>query len=177
MNIKKLSIALGAVVIAAATGGVFTAPAIPDWYAGLEKPFFTPPNEVFSPVWILLYLSMAIASYRVWTALDGTVHKQPARREDAEKHKRSHHNRHRMVDAALHWYALQLVLNPLWSIAFFGFRSPLAGMIVIVLFLAAVIETILLFRKIDGIAAALMVPLALWVSFAMLLNIEIVLMN
>ena len=85
--------------------GYITQAAIPTWYAGLKKPFFTPPNWLFAPVWSLLYCLMGIAAGWVWS-------------------KGSHH---RWVKTALYHFSAQLVVNGLWSVVFFGLKSPSAS--------------------------------------------------
>ena len=81
--------------------GFITQAAIPTWYAGLEKPFFTPPNWLFAPVWTTLYCLMGIAAGWVWA-------------------KGSHH---RWVKTALYHFGAQLVVNGLWSICLL-YTSP-----------------------------------------------------
>lgn len=128
-------------------GMIFTTPAIPGWYAGLLKPSFNPPNWIFAPVWNLLYTMMAAALFIV----SGTK----------ASHERSW---------ALYTFAVQLILNAVWSVVFFGAHSPLGGLVVIVLLWLAILLTILRFKPISGLAAWLLVPYLLWVSFASLLN-------
>lgn len=151
----KLAASILVCFLAAGIGGYFTAQSIPTWYAALEKPSFSPPNWVFGPVWTFLYLLMGISAYLVWE------------RGLGEKG----------VKKALGIFGLQLVLNALWSIAFFGMRSPLAGFVVIVALWAAILFTILEFRKVHRAAWWLLIPYILWVSFAAFLNFSIMMMN
>lgn len=130
-------------------GSIATTAAIPTWYADLAKPPFNPPNSVFGPVWTILYVLMGVAGWLVWQA--GT----PASRR------------------ALVPFFVQLVLNVLWSFAFFGARSPLFGLVVIVALWLAILWTILAFRQVNGWAAVLLLPYIAWVSFAALLNASI----
>lgn len=132
---------------AAGVGSALTLPAIPTWYATLTKPPFNPPNAVFAPVWTLLYALMAVAMWRVWMRSTG--------------------ERRRHATAA---FALQLALNVAWSAAFFTAHSPIAGLVVIVALLAAIIWTIAVFARIDALAAWLLVPYIAWVGFATVLN-------
>jgi tryptophan-rich sensory protein len=125
-----------------------TTPNIPTWYAGLAKPSFTPPNGAFGPVWGLLYLGMMIAAWRLLSLAPWQ----------------------RGRGAALAAFYLQLALNAAWSWAFFGLHSPLAGLVVILPLLALILETIRRFRPLDRVAAALLVPYALWVAYATALN-------
>ena len=136
-------------------GSIFTASAIPIWYASLVKPYFTPPNWLFAPAWLTLYLLMAISAFIVWrTGLDK-----------------------RQVRVALGIFVLQLVLNVLWSLAFFGLHSLLFGVIVILALWLAILLTIVRFFPISRAAGALLLPYIGWVTFAAILNISIRLLN
>ncbi|UCE18277.1 MAG: tryptophan-rich sensory protein [Gemmatimonadota bacterium] len=136
-------------------GSFFTAPAIPTWYAALNKPSFTPPNWVFGPVWITLYLMMGISAYLVWRlGLN-----EPG------------------VKTALLLFGLQLALNALWSPVFFGLKSPLAGAAVIILLWIVLLATIMVFFNLSRISAILLIPYILWVSYAAVLNISIMILN
>jgi len=150
-DIIKLVVSIIACQLAGLIGSVFTTPAIPTWYAALQKPAFTPPNWLFAPAWLTLYLLMAIAAFLIW------------RRGLAQKE----------VKTALLIFAIQLILNALWSVAFFGLKSPLAGIIVIALLWVAILLTILRFFRLSAAAGALLLPYILWVSFAAALNIAI----
>jgi tryptophan-rich sensory protein len=140
---------------AAGLGSLATFPNLPTWYAGLEKPFFTPPNEIFGPVWTILYALMAIAGWLAWRA-------------DAIEADRK---------TALTAFGVQLVLNVAWSWAFFGMQSTIAGLGVIVVLLAAILWTIAAFRLVSKLAAALMLPYLAWVAFATALNAGIYVLN
>jgi translocator protein len=141
--------------LAGVIGSAFTISSIPTWYAGLSKPSFSPPNWVFAPVWITLYAMMGVSLYLVW------------RKGMGQKNAK---------DAAVAFLA-QLILNTSWSIAFFGLKSPTAGLLVIIPLWSAISLTIIRFRRISWTAAALLVPYLLWVSFATLLNLSIILLN
>lgn len=155
MNWPKLLASIVACQLAGIVGAVFTRAAIPSWYAYLKKPSFTPPNWLFGPAWITLYLLMAVAACLVWQK----GWQAPG------------------VRLALAVFLVQLLLNVLWSPAFFGWRSPLAGMIVIVLLWLAILVTIIAFSKISRPAALLLLPYILWVSYAAALNISIYFLN
>ena len=143
-----LCLAVGAV------GTIFTAQSIPTWYAALHKPFFSPPNWLFAPVWTALYVMMGMALYLVQINGTDKVAKMPV---------------------AL--FGVQLFLNMLWSVLFFGFRSPLSGLICIVLLWIAILACIIKFWKISRPASYLLMPYILWVSFATVLNYAIVVLN
>ena len=136
-------------------GSIFTTPAIPTWYATLEKPFFTPPNWLFAPAWVTLYVLMGIAAFLVW-------HK--GLREEG-------------VKPALVMFLVQLVLNALWSVVFFGLKSPVGGAVAIIILWVAILFTILRFFRLSVAAGSLLIPYILWVSFAAALNISIWILN
>ena len=129
--------------------GVFNIPG--DWYAGLQKPSFNPPNWLFGPVWTLLYVLIGVAGWRIW-------------RRDR-----------RSVLMKLWW--VQLVLNFLWSPVFFGVQSIGGAMAIILALLAVIVAFIATALREDRIVAWLFVPYAIWVAFASLLNGSIYLLN
>jgi translocator protein len=137
----------------AASASAFVAP-IDDWYRQLEKPAWTPPGWLFGPAWSTLYVTMAIAVWLVW-------------REDPSPSRR----------LALRLFVLQWVLNAVWTPIFFGLRRPDLALIEIVVLLATVVATIAAFHRVRALAAALLVPYLLWLSFATLLNAAIWSMN
>lgn len=136
-------------------GGIFTAGAISTWYATLQKPSFTPPNWLFAPAWTTLYLLMAIAAFAVWRKGAGN----------------------QRVATALSYFLAQLVLNMMWSFVFFGLKSPLAGVAVIAGLWVAILVTIVKFFPVSKVAAILLLPYILWVSFAAALNISVWILN
>ena len=154
-DIWKLVVSIIACLAAGAIGSIFTRQAIPTWYATLEKPAFNPPNWVFMPVWTLLYILMGIAAFLVW-------------RKGLEN---------RQVRIALIVFLVQLVLNALWSVAFFGLESPLYGVVVIAALWVAILFTVLKFYRISLAASVLVWPYLLWVTFAAVLNVSIWLLN
>jgi len=153
--ILKLVISLVVCQCAGLIGSIFTAPAIPTWYAALEKPLFTPPNWLFAPAWGTLYVLMGIAAFLVW-------HRGLSQEG---------------VKSALLVFLVQLVLNALWSVVFFGFESLLGGLVVIVVLWVAILFTIFKFFRLSTAAGALLLPYILWVSFATALNISLLVLN
>mgnify|MGYP002152814563 CR=1 FL=1 len=147
-EVAKLFVSVGASFLAGAVGSIFTAPAITGWYEMLEKPALNPPSWVFGPAWTTLYLLMGIAAFLVWRRGFGR----------------------RDVKIALLAFAVQLVLNAIWSILFFGLRSPGWALAEIIVLWAAIITTTILFRRVSRPAAYLMLPYILWVAFAAYLN-------
>jgi translocator protein len=136
-------------------GSAFTASAIPEWYATLNKPFFSPPNWLFAPVWTFLYILMGLAAALIW-------------QKDLQNPK---------VRSALVVFLVQLILNLVWSVLFFGLRSPLYGLVDILFLWAMILVTIAQFSKVSLPAAMLLIPYMLWVTFASGLNLGIFLLN
>jgi len=141
--------------LAGAIGSLFTFSAIPNWYATLVKPSFAPPNWLFGPAWTTLYVLMGISAYFIY--------------QKGWKNK--------PVRFALSIFGVQLALNALWSILFFGLRSPLYGLMGIIPLWLSIAFCIRLFYPIDKKAAYLLVPYILWVTFATLLNFSIWMLN
>jgi len=136
-------------------GSLFTLDAIPTWYANLNKPFFSPPNWLFGPVWTLLYGLMGISAYLIW------------RKYQFKK------------KSIIFWevFAVQLVLNILWSIMFFGWKLPGLAFIEILAMWYFIVRTIQESSKLDKVASYLLYPYIAWVTFASLLNFAIVVLN
>ena len=146
----SLALAVAPVLAAGMLGSLATLPAIPEWYVTIRKPWFTPPNWIFGPVWSVLYTIMAYTFFRLL--------RQPAPR-----------GRGWVITA----FMVQIAANAAWSVAFFGGRSPTLGMVVIVPLCLSVAWTLVLFWKRDKVAGGLMAPYLAWVLFAGALNFEI----
>lgn len=149
----KLIFAIAFCQFAGLVGSVFTFQAIPTWYATLNKPFFSPPNWIFGPVWTILYTLMGISLYLVWTS------------------------KSKLKGEALKIFYAQLVLNSLWSIMFFGLKAPTLALLEILILWIFIAVSIVRFYKIHKTSAYLLLPYLLWVSFASVLNLAIVLLN
>ncbi|RTE54426.1 tryptophan-rich sensory protein [Arenibacter aquaticus] len=128
-----------------------TQSSVNDWYAGLNKPSFNPPNWIFAPVWTILYVMMGVSAGIVWAK--GVYHI--------------------WVKTALYHFGIQLLFNALWSIIFFGFKNPFAALLVILTLLVLLIFTIKWFKVVSKTAAYLLLPYLLWVCFATALNYKI----
>ena len=159
MPSRRESVALAVLVLlclaVGALGGAVTQTSVGTWYQGLEKPFFTPPDWLFAPVWTLLYVLMAVAAWRVWR----TYGDAPSRRN------------------ALRLFAAQLALNLAWSFLFFGARSPSFALADIVVLEIVILLCMRSFARLDRGAALLLLPYAAWVAYAAVLNGAIVLLN
>ena len=150
-DIIKLIVSIVVCEGAGGIGAIFTTPAIQTWYSSLKKPDFTPPNSVFGPIWITLYLLMGIAVFLVWREGLGQAGV--------------------MVAFIVFW--VQLVLNILWSVIFFGLKSLLGGMVMILLLWIAIIVNIIMFFSVLPIAGGLLIPYIIWVSIAANLNVQV----
>ncbi len=132
--------------------GEVTREGVTTWYPTLEKPVFNPPNWVFAPVWTILYILMGVAAGLVW------------QRTDEQKE---------TVKKGLTFFGIQLVLNALWSYLFFGLNNPMLALIEIILLLLMIYETYIQFKKVNTLAAWLLMPYLAWVAFATVLNASI----
>jgi len=137
---------------AAALGQLAGGPGA--WYRSLRKPWFQPPAWVFAPVWTVLYATIAASGYRVWRA--------PASEERTR---------------ALSLWAAQLGLNAAWPWLFFGRKDPRGALVDMGLLRLSVAAYTDAAAKVDPDATLLMAPYRGWVSFASLLNAEIVRLN
>jgi len=146
-RIIKVIVSLFLPLSVGAIAGMFTSQAVPTWYASLNRPFFSPPNWVFGPVWTSLYILLGISFFLIW-------------KEEASKER----------DLAIKVFSIQLFLNFAWSFLFFYFNLIGAALIEIILLWISIALMIYLFNKIKPFAASLNIPYLLWVSFATILN-------
>jgi tryptophan-rich sensory protein len=133
-----------------ALGGMVIATSVDTWYAALAKPLFNPPDEVFAPVWTVLYVLMAVAAWRVWRAADRDTTRGP-----------------------LTLFALQLALNLGWIVVFFGLQKIGSAVATIVVLDVAILVTTLAFGAVDRLAGLLMTPYLAWAAFATVLNVAL----
>ncbi len=153
LNLPKLIASIALPLVIGGLGSFFSVSAIPTWYAILNKPFFSPPNFVFAPVWITLYILMGISLYLLWTA------------------------KKKGKDKAIKLFLIQLVLNFFWSIIFFGWHTPQAALVEILALWIFIFLTIRQSYSISKISAYLLYPYIIWVSFASILNLAIAILN
>ena len=147
-DIIKLIFSIGLCLGAGILGSFFTISSIPTWYATLNKPFFSPPNWIFGPVWTILYVLMGVSLSLVWQKKNVPT---------------------------IFW--VQLILNAIWSIIFFGMRNPVLALVDIIALWISIFLTIKAFYKINKLAGQLLYPYIAWVSFATFLNLAIVFLN
>lgn len=146
-NIFRLVSSLIICQLAGFIGALFTTPAISGWYASLEKPSFNPPNWIFSPVWIFLYLLMGITLFLIWQNLPKIEAK-----------------------VALVFFTFQLILNVLWSVIFFGFKLPMLAFLEIIILWVFILLTMIKSSRVSKTTIFLLLPYILWVNFAAILN-------
>lgn len=146
LNFFKLIISILLCLIVGFLGSIFTSKSVSTWYSTLNKPSFNPPSWVFAPVWTILFILMGISFYLVWNSGN------------------------KNINLAILFFIIQLVLNVLWSLFFFGMQSPLYALIDIVFLWIMILLTIIQFYLILPLSAYLMIPYILWVSFAAVLN-------
>ena len=150
-NWTRLAFSLGICLGAGGLGSVATRQSLMTWYPKLIKPFFSPPDWIFAPVWTTLYLMMGYSAYLVWQ-----------KKESAAG-----------VTRALSWFGIQLFINISWSFVFFKFQSLVGGVLVIMALWSSILLTIVKFTKISKKASSLLMPYLLWVSFAAVLNVAL----
>jgi len=153
LSIKKLFYSFIACIGSGTIGALFTAQSIDNWFKFLNKPFFSPPNWVFGPVWTILYIMMGISLYIVWTT-----------------------NRH-VSKLTYAFFGTQLALNTVWSAVFFGLRSISGGLMIIIGLWLAIAATIRKFHQVSKLASWLLAPYLVWVSFAIVLNYSLYRLN
>lgn len=154
---KKSLVLLGLLLLNVAiqaAGAWLTFPSIPEWYAALNKPAFNPPSWIFGPVWTFLYIIMAIAAWLIYRQRDWPAAKAP-----------------------LVFYLGHLVLNLAWSFLFFRLHLIGWALVDILLLWAAIGFMVIWYYRLYRPAGLMMVPYWLWVSFAALLNFELLRLN
>jgi benzodiazapine receptor len=159
-RITLRSVALAAVcilipLVSGAAIGILTNSGVTDWYTTLNKPWFTPPDYVFGPVWTVLYILMGISLYLI--VIQGWENET--------------------VKTGIILFAAQLGANLLWSVIFFGLQSPLGSLVCIFVLLALIVATLITFYRLSKPAAVLLVPYLAWVCIATALNAGVVLLN
>ncbi len=150
MNWFKLIISIVVCQFAGIIGTIFTRKNITIWFSNLNKPEFNPPDWVFAPVWITLYFLMGISFYLIWNNVNNPATK-----------------------TAIIIFIFQLVLNSLWTIIFFGLKSPGIAFLEIIVLWIFILICIIQFYPISITASVLLIPYLIWVSFASILNYSI----
>jgi len=147
----KIILSVSVCLLVGFLASIATQSSVNTWYETLEKPFFTPPNSLFGPVWTVLYVLMGISAGIVWSR--GLYHV--------------------WVKTALYHFVFQLMCNALWSLVFFGLQKMLWALLTIVALFVLILLTFKWFKVVNKTAAYLLIPYAVWVLYAMALNFEI----
>ena len=151
MKIKEL---ITSIIIPNIVGGVSALIAnIGKNIDTFNKPEFTPPKIVFPIVWTILYILMGISSYLIYK--ENNLNKK----------------------SALFIYALQLIINGLWTIIFFKFKAFLLALIIIIVLIILTIIMIYKFYTINKTAGLLQIPYLIWLIVALILNYNVLLLN
>uniref|UniRef100_A0A7C2K3E2 Tryptophan-rich sensory protein n=1 Tax=candidate division WOR-3 bacterium TaxID=2052148 RepID=A0A7C2K3E2_UNCW3 len=150
----KLLVSIAIPLVVGFIGSLFTSSSVNTWYKEINRPSFTPPNWLFAPAWTLLFVLIGLAFYLVWLNNFGD-------------------NKTLVIGI----FVLQLSLNLLWSLLFFGLRSPLLALIEIIVLWFAILLNMILFFRVSKVAGYLLVPYILWVTFATALNLGVYLLN
>lgn len=158
-NWQKLVLSVALCLLAGVVGSIFTSSTMDSWYASLTKPALIPPSWVFPVVWTTLYILMGIALYLVWSKKT---------KNKTEKTK---------IDFAIVVFGLHLVFNVLWTFLFFFLKSPIAGLIEIIILWILIFINILQFSKISKTATGILIIYICWISFATVLNTLVLLLN
>jgi len=154
--IKYIRLAVSIIVplLVGFIGSFFTSKSVNSWYKTLNKPSFNPPNWLFAPVWTILFILIGLSFYLVWSANFGSS-----------------------KWLAIGIFSLNLLLNLLWSLLFFGLGKFFFAFIeILILWIVILINTIV-FYGISQLAGILLIPYLLWVSFASILNYYIYILN
>ncbi|MBT7902758.1 tryptophan-rich sensory protein [Candidatus Woesearchaeota archaeon] len=153
INYVKLISAIILCQLAGIIGSLFTANSVKTWYTTINKPIFNPPSWIFSPVWITLFILMGVSLYIIWN-------------QGFKKNK-----------TEITIFGIQLILNTFWSIIFFGLKNISLAFVEIIILWIMILFTLIFFYKKSKTAAYLLIPYLLWVGFATILNLSILILN
>ncbi len=133
-------------------GGFITITYKEPWYSQLIKSNYNPPDWVFAPVWTTLYLMMTFAIWFFW------------------------HSKNRDMNT-IYIYFIHIVINTTWIIVFFGLHQIFLAMIVLIVLIFLIISLILRFKRVNFVSYYLMIPYLLWCSYALFLNLSLLILN
>jgi len=133
-------------------GGMATISFKEPWYSQLVKPNFNPPDWIFAPVWTTLYLMMTLAIWFFW------------------------HSKNKDINT-IYIYFIHIVFNTTWSIVFFALHQIFLALIVLLILICLIIILILRFMRVNIVSSYLMIPYLLWTTFALFLNLNLLILN
>ena len=133
-------------------GGLATINFKEPWYSQLIKPSFNPPDWIFAPVWTTLYLMMTMAIWFFW------------------------HSKNRHMNT-VYIYFIHLIFNTTWSIIFFVFHNIFLALIILIILIVLIIILIVRFKRVNLLSTYLMIPYLLWCCYALILNLNLLILN
>ena len=133
-------------------GGLATINFKEPWYSQLTKPSFNPPDWIFAPVWTTLYLMMTVAIWFFW------------------------HSKNRNMNT-VYIYFIHLIFNTTWSIIFFVFHNIFLALIILIILIVLIIILIVRFKRVNLLSTYLMIPYLLWCCYALILNVNLLILN
>ena len=133
-------------------GGMVTISLKEPWYSQLVKSNYNPPDWVFAPVWTTLYLMMTIAIWFYW------------------------HSKNREMNT-IYIYFIHIVFNTTWSIVFFGFHEILLALVILLILIFLIIVLIFRFKRVNLVSYYFMIPYLLWTTYALFLNLNLLILN
>ena len=133
-------------------GGMATISFKEPWYSQLVKPNFNPPDWIFAPVWTTLYLLMTLAIWFFW------------------------HSKNKDINT-IYIYFIHIVFNTTWSVVFFALHQIFLALIVLLILIFLIIILILRFKRVNIVSFYLMIPYLLWTTFALFLNLNLLILN
>mgnify|MGYP001161243361 FL=1 len=133
-------------------GGLATINFKEPWYSQLIKPSFNPPDWIFAPVWTTLYLMMTVAIWFFW------------------------HSKNRNMNT-VYIYFIHLIFNTTWSIIFFVFHNIFLALITLIILIVLIIILIVRFKRVNLLSTYLMIPYLLWCCYALILNVNLLILN
>ena len=138
--------------LASLIGGLATITFKEPWYSLLNKPIFNPPDWVFGPIWTLLYFMMTVSIWLYW------------------------HTENRSINT-IYIYFIHLIFNTTWSVVFFVFHNIILALLILLILIVLIINLILRFKRVKILSAYLMIPYLLWCTFALILNVSLIILN
>lgn len=157
----KVVVSIIVIVSLGSLSGILSSSSISDWYETLEKPFFNPPSWIFGPAWMTLYVLMGISFARIWQVAVRSRYPLV----------------NRFAKRGVIVFIIHFIFNLVWTPIFFGLKEPGWALVNIFIILGFIIILIRHFIRIDRIAAFLLIPYLIWVTFATVLNVAIVYLN
>ena len=134
------------------TGGLVSISLKEPWYSGLIKSNYNPPDWIFAPVWMTLYIMMTLAIWFFW------------------------HSKNKDIKT-LYLYFIHILFNTTWSVIFFGFHNIFLALINLIILICLIIILIFRFKRVNKVSSYLMIPYLLWSCYALFLNLNLFILN